>query len=280
MPDNNQFCEDRFFKLVCENKIQEAIEYAKKHTPEYVYKYYSLSDDENLNRKKLDTLRNNQNWFDLSDNQNDPLDMKMASVDRNSSWKVTEKQLEDVESFLCQLSKSHVLCSFTSNDEFNLPMWQFYANQHKGYCVKYKINNKKALWRVLYNASRLPVLCIPRNYMNLCNKQERTEDDNALLEEYRYLMLLILNTKHDSWEREKEFRIIYPAEQNSGTSISNGGLGITPVCVYIGLKCSEVHRKEISEICAKHLECDCMQANVSDDKILDFERVQNVQTNI
>lgn len=68
-----------FFDYLLNDDVNGAMNYVEENVPDYLYKFYSLSDsDEELNQKKLDTLRSNSNWFDLVRNQNDPLDMKMA----------------------------------------------------------------------------------------------------------------------------------------------------------------------------------------------------------
>lgn len=270
MCTDNQFDNRYFFELIAKRKIEEAMKYAENHVPDYLYKYYSLSTgDDELDIKKLNTLRNNQNWFDLSKNQNDPLDMKMACVDRTKSSCVSKQHLESVEELLRRLSESHTLCSFTATDAFNLPMWSFYANNHKGYCVKYKINNKKPMCRIMYEPNRIPLLSVPLNYMAAVGSKKCGKD----AEMYSYIMFLLLNVKHDSWKQEKEYRLIYPTDEKQGQNLGNSMVGIEPVCVYIGFKCNEAHKKQIKDICDNNLKCACLQASISEDKILDFKRI-------
>ena len=74
-----------FFDYLLNDDVNGAMKYVEENVPDYLYKFYSLSDsDDKLNRKKLDTLRSNSNWFDLVRNQNDPLDMKMTYIDETN----------------------------------------------------------------------------------------------------------------------------------------------------------------------------------------------------
>lgn len=44
-------------------------------------------------------------------------------------------------------------------NEAQLPMWHFYAKEQKGYCVKYKVNDKKNIRPIIYGEDSPSVPC-------------------------------------------------------------------------------------------------------------------------
>lgn len=262
-----------FFDYLLNDDVNGAMNYVEENVPDYLYKFYSLSDsDDELNRKKLDTLRSNSSWFDLVCNQNDPLDMKMAYIDETNK-KVSEKAVDVAKTLLNDMINSLVICSFIDSNEENLQMWAHYANKHQGYCIKYKIDNKKAFFKIMYEDKRIPTLSILLNLYNEMEKSDKQKSETKLLEKYRYLFILLLNIKHSSWSNEKEYRLIYPKEKNGGSNLNNEMIGIKPVKMYLGLKCSDAHKSELKSIAKDNLDCKCYEAFISDTKILDFKEL-------
>ena len=269
------FSEQKLFRYIHQGEIEQAVLYVAEHIPDYLYKYYSLSGDvhNELDEKKINSLKSNNSWFDLAKNQNDPLDMKMAYVSDELHPEATDGQIDAAKMLMDSLANSMLLCSFLGSDQFNLPMWFAYANNHKGYCVKYKVNKKQVVWKVLYNDYRVPVLSIPLNLMHEMDKSIKDGEETELLEKYRYITFLILNTKHSSWKYENEYRILYPNENGVGMNVSNELLGLTPSEFFIGLNCIDDHKKVLNDICKNNLNCRCFQAYTSQTKILDFIEV-------
>lgn len=261
-----------FFNYIAEHNEDGAIKYMQDNNPDYLYKFYSLSDKvtDELDRKKLDTLRSNSNWFDLSEHQNDPLDMRMAYASNELHNDASSKQVELAEAFFTTLQKSMVLCSFSALDQFNLPMWSNYANNHKGYCIKYKITKKCAIWRIIYEENRIPTLAIPLDLLYAMEKSNDRGYETPELEQNCCLALLLLDIKHSSWQHEEEYRLLMPAIGDGGSNFRNDELGIIPTDVYIGKNCILEYEKEIKTICQKILKCNCYKAVTSKNKILDF----------
>lgn len=269
------FDNNTYFKLVADGKIQEAIDYAISNTPDYLYKFYSLSDgkkcsDIKLDKKKLKTLESNCNWFDFSRNQNDPLDMRMAYFDAEG-LSIDPSMITAGEEICRRLPESFLLCSFIDTTTDNLPMWASYANGHRGYCIRYKIMNKKAVWRVLYAANRIPIQSIPLNLIQEMDESSVIGKETPKLEAYRYITFMLLNAKHESWDYEHEYRIILPAEGTIGQNFDNTMLKIVPQTVYVGYRCSDKYKEKIKEICRNTLHCECLVGKVGEHSILEFE---------
>lgn len=75
----NSFDQNTFINLlnITDGNAQPAIDYMAACVPDHLYKFYSLSDGsietlKELDYKKISTLENNSNWFDLPSKQNDP----------------------------------------------------------------------------------------------------------------------------------------------------------------------------------------------------------------
>lgn len=260
-----------FFSYLEGYDIEGAVKYAEEHIPEYLYKFYSLSDchgfaNKKLDKRKLYTLKNGSNWFDLSRNQNDPLDMKMPCVEEEHG-KGEEKA---IGYFLNQFRNNCLLCSFSDIGIESLPMWAFYANNHRGYCVKYKVLNKKIVWKIMYENNRMPIYSIPLHLFEEMDKSNRLGYETEELIYYRYLMYMIMNTKHISWSAESEYRILYPVDKPIGQNVDNELLGLKATDVYVGVKCNAKYEKKIKAICKHDIKCSCWKAYVSETKILDF----------
>ncbi len=270
-----EFNSKEFFAYLAKDDIISAAEYLKNRVPDYLYKYYSLSDKENdeLDKKKLDTLKSNSNWFDLSANQNDPLDMRMAYVSNEQYRDASQDCIELAKELLMELQKSLIICSFIDSDQFNLPMWSAYANNHKGYCVRFRVTKKQDVFKIFYNDNRFSILAIPLSLMDAVCKSSNVGYETLDLVKYLYTMLLILNTKHSSWQNEKEYRLLRPAESKTGQNFSNDELGLIPTDVYIGMNCISKHQKEIKRICQEDLKCKCYKAYTSEKEILNFVEI-------
>ena len=270
--------EDReYFSYIDKGDLYGAQKYAIEHTPDYLYKFYSLSDGKTckakrLDKKKLLTLERNQSWFDLSKNQNDPLDMRMAYVDEREN--VDYSQINLARELLSKSRDCVLLSSFGDTNEYDLPMWQFYANAHQGYCIKYKITKKHLLWKVMYSEDRLPVLSIPLNLLHEMKESDAAGKETFELQIYRHYLLMLMCAKHTSWKQEKEYRVLYPAESDHGQNISNELIGIVPEALYIGMNCCKGYKKKLKGICLNALHCNCYQAFISETKILDFQLVE------
>lgn len=269
-----------FFGYLKNNDTDGAMKYAEENVPDYLYKFYSLTDDKDeLNQRKFATLKENSNWFDLACKQNDPLDMKMAYIDETNT-EAGKESINLAKEMMRSLIDSSAICSFIDSNEENLQMWAHYANNHHGFCIKYKVDNKKAFFRVMYENDRIPVLSIPLNLCHEMTKATKEHSETEALKMYRYLVLLLLNIKHSSWSNEQEYRLISPVDNHFGINLSNELIGIKPVGVYLGLKCSDTNKNTLKSIAENYLNCECYEAFISNSKILDFRSFDNAKTDL
>lgn len=272
MPET--FDQSTFFGLLNNNSynVQPAIKYMTSCVPDYLYKFYSLSDGSNkflkeLDQKKFLSMEHNSNWFDLPSNQNDPLDMKMAYIDRSRLPPAIANELSKAIEFLFH---SMCLCSFIDSSPENLPMWAFYSNNHKGYCIRYRIEKKELFRKVLYEDNRMPIASIPMHFLEESSKSSKLGYETEELKWYRFILTILFSTKHSSWKAENEYRIWYPANHGCGQNVSNQDLGIIPEDVFLGKDCTGYYKEKIQKICQDNLHCRCWSSDISEEKILDY----------
>lgn len=245
----------------------EAHNYISSFVPDYIYKYYSLFDDKEKDEQRLCSLREGSNWFAESSEQNDPFDMKQAYFDEEG---FSKEDVDEVNHILNHFQNHTLLCSFTGCNEYTLPMWATYANSHKGYCIRYKVEDKKRFFMVFYENNRISIGSLAKRLVELNRK--RIEYNNVVNYYYVYIILLLLSMKHTSWKHENEFRLMMPSEE-SGKNIPMKCFNITPTDLYIGLYCSSENKEKIIDICREKLKCNVYQAKKSKKTFLEFEKI-------
>lgn len=253
-----RFDENKLFELLRKGRANAAREYMSLHIPDTLTKFYSLTHDEILNDKKIETLANNCNWFDYSYNQNDPFDMRMIYVDKEAVLKagLPYEVYEWEKEFLEKLTNKLTLCSFVDTDYNNLPMWAYYANNHHGYCIRYKIRRKEIFFRVLYADTSAPVTSLFLQYKMSCDKYAESDNTKEWQSSLEYAIQLFLSIKHISWKHEKEYRIICPYYKEFGNRVSNATMGLSILDITIGLNCEEKYRQKILQFAnAREIPC-------------------------
>lgn len=259
------FSYEEYEALLEKGKFEEAAAYKTQFLPNVLYKFVPLYDDTNLdkrimesNNKRFSSLEREEIWFSSREAMNDPFEFTGIYIDeakmRNSGWDA-DRLAKIKQDFL----DSFFLASFTSNMSNNLPMWAHYANNHAGYCVKYKVGKIANVHRVLYLSKRHPIANgIAKFFGYGCMQNDVTASaekrENARIEFQKCLALIqeMYTIKHTSWNYENEFRLFCDALQGEqGRNISAASVGLTPTDVYCGVNCSEKHIEKIQSISEK-----------------------------
>lgn len=101
------------------------------HIRDVLYKYVSLTDDENLNYLKMQTLSKQKIFLADSRDFNDPFDNK-AFYYRNDEL----KQFDELHPFIGRLGDEIMFnsraASLSAAGFNSMPIWAHYANNHKG----------------------------------------------------------------------------------------------------------------------------------------------------
>lgn len=274
-----EFNTAKYLKFLEEHRFEEAIAYRSSAIPNYIYKFYWLYeiDDKAPIQKQVDenelrfkSLRENNLWFALPEKQNDPYEFRGIYLDKKAllSRKVPEKVIDRFEDAVRQFA----ICCFVDNSSDNMPMWAHYANNHRGYCVKYKVKNKRALRNVLYEPEPIPITNIFLGF--LLEAAKELEKDNEERDFYSMILQEKLFVKHDSWKYENEIRGVWLTEKGTtnGLNVSVTELGLEPVQIICGYKCSDEHEKILREI-ADVLSVHCIRCEPSETKFITYEDV-------
>ena len=156
----------------------------KQCIPEYLFKFYSLSDDIDLNDNKLRTLQAGNVFLSEATKLNDPFDLNAIFYDTDVLNKLISKKPDILQGlFDLDTVTGMTISSFTQNDENNAMMWAYYSNNHNGYCVKYKMD-----WKSNDNLGKF---MFPIQYVS-----ERKDMTNILLNLYSHFISTIESYSH------------------------------------------------------------------------------------
>lgn len=124
-----------------------------------------------------------------------------------------------------------------------MPMWAYYANNHQGFCVEYKLSEtqKNLIYPVFYEDKRIKGNWIIGNLLASYEKMNTSMSGEKKEDFYFYLQTLFLTSsiKHTSWRHEKEYRIINMSEQYHS---------LPPNKIYIGAKCKDEYKEQLINI--------------------------------
>ncbi len=236
------------------------------YIPNTLYKYFSLTNDIVLNEKKFITLQKQQLFMSDIKDFNDPFDGKAFFYNTNELANISRLKhiggqlIDDFTVF----NKGTAL---TENDTNCMPMWAHYANNHKGFCVAYDMNNpfNTALagctFPIQYTSERLDITSLMNKHANIVTaeidkqlaqgKKQVEISDLSLI----YVTQYLCNIKHSTWQYEKEFRCTIAANAKGTPYID-----AAPHSIYIGMNCSEENRKKLITI-SKELSVPIYQMN-------------------
>lgn len=251
----------------------EAVEYKNGFVPSSLYKYSPLfikTDTcyQEENKQRLNSLQEKQLWVSNYKYLNDPFEFKALFLDRERikeyGWNIA-----DLERCLEFTKTSAQIGCFSNYGVSHMPLWAHYSNNHKGYCVKYKLLDKTAIYPVLYVNNREATATIPTRicaeFIKGYEKSEKPSQDF-----WRYLIYLYISftAKFKHWEYEDEFRL-FNNEGNveKGTLVSLAQANLDIENIYIGLNCE--YREEIKEI-GKAIGCEVYEM-VFDEYSKEFE---------
>jgi len=220
------------------------------HIPDVLFKYYSLSDDEELNKKKILTLKDQQVYNALFEDMNDPFDGKSYFY-----------RHEVIKKYICndeELNKPIPFASFGRVSSFSeigvnsMPMWAHYGANHHGYAVAYDMKDSRntelfsCMFPVQYSDKRIDITTLVEEQFQTAltafeSAMQRGETKIVLHNlSLVYCSALFGNIKHQSWSYEKEFRNIVGKEVVTTAAI--------PKEICIGAKCSDTHTKELIQV--------------------------------
>ncbi len=261
-----------FINLFENDEIDEAYKLKHKKIPSKLYKYLPFNSD------NLKSTLNNEIWFSIPKRFNDPFDCMGIYWDskemidyvskKNSNKKVLS--IEDINKILKSTIQSltyHIKVSCFTEDLYSMPMWANYSENHSGFCIEYDFsklsyndNFSKYLFPVAYESNKYDITELFKIILN------NTNDHRV------FLLFFLMQTKHISWNYEKEWRIF-----NIEHSIISGSIKcpVKPTAIYLGFKCNSEDTKMVLKLKEHNkIECPIYSLKQTETKFFDFEIIE------
>lgn len=262
-----------YFDLLATGKHVEAEEYRQSAIPSRLLKFVSLEENEEEsekaeehNRQRFYTLSSERIWCSRVSRFNDPYEMQGMYFDENDpSLGENNQRLAGLFQSMLELpAKNLAVSSLSSNDYSSLPMWAYYTNGHRGFCVEYEVIPSNKIFEVTYEPRKIRVNKIMTHSLRaLCAELSGEGSCGDDLEFCSALLAHQAAIKHSSWKHEKEFRIIAPLDgklglgadsSRSGLNVPIIQVGLKTKAIYAGINCADQHVEKLAEI-AKQLHC-------------------------
>lgn len=267
---------ERYFDLIGEGKEEEAELLREKDIPDKLIKFIWLNNDD-TDEQKMNSLRNNQIWISSTMVLNDPFEFKGMFLNRDAFRKChyPEEVIDKYESLL-DLSKYGV-CSLSANEISYLPMWAYYTNGYKGFCIEYKLMHKKGVYQVLYEPKRIPIASLIFQFKEKMDALQRRECSKGECETLGLKMMRNLYIKSNTWKHEKEYRIVQFIDRKKGENFDISSLGLKVERIIAGINCSEENRNKLNEI-SNEIGCgNAYDSYLNErDYFLDIKRMKNI----
>ena len=125
---------EEYLQLLSEGKVDEARKVCFSTIPSKLIKFIWLDESEK-DEKKFLSLQREEIWFEQKDLLNDPYEYKGILLDRKklSEAGYSPDVIEKYQTLL-DFSDYGITCLSSNNMDY-LPMWAYYTNNHKGFCV-------------------------------------------------------------------------------------------------------------------------------------------------
>lgn len=203
-----------------------------------------------LDKNTFNKIFKDDNWFEKLTESVASKYVSLEEIDeaKEKALKTLMQGIEDINSEINEtINRTYRFACFTQS-KTNLPMWNHYANGHKGVCLEYdtteinNIININVLFPVKY-VDKLP------DGISLMKAQDELRMEYFLMHKLR------------DWSYENEWRLIYnivfwykdPSEVSY--EILKKGASIyfaLPSKVYLGAKISDFDEEQIRKWCSEH----------------------------
>lgn len=252
---------NQFNNILEKEGLKAAIQYKSDYIPNRLFQYNALLDKRYNNYIEKNDIRLKlleENEINVTNYKcfNDPFEFEMLSVDMDKLEKENYDSKE-IDKFLNAFKNKILVSCFTTINN-NMPMWAHYANNHKGYCVEYEINDTEKIYPVFYEQFR------NKNSEELTNMVKELYDyysdlKNHKIEFYKIFSYFYLSLccKNKFWEYENEYRMLYRTDESGvykGKTIKIEDEYMDVKSIYIGYKCECNYVNQLINI-SKKIRC-------------------------
>lgn len=241
-----------------------------------LYKYISFGENEKLNDRKIETIKNSSVYMSSPLAFNDPYDCELSFnimddlddflkivLNRNQRRTIEHNkrlqnkvngdanQLQDTLVAEWDKLKKEIQVACFCEEVDNFLMWSHYANCYNGICLEYDI--KKIMNEInKHNLALFPVMYTDNliKAREFLNKEELFQNKPSKF--YRAAIRAVIS-KHLQWNYENEWRMINIGKKN----VTNYQSMPTPEKIYIGFKVGDSIRNRLLDI-SDELKVDCV----------------------
>ena len=244
--------ESTYVQLLDTGKIKEAEDYLHCLVPKVLTKFVALGDNEQENEKRFTSLANNYIWFSAVSQYNDPAELETLYFDREIllSHGFPKEVVSAYSDFFASHVRYFLLVSLSANAPDNLPMWAYYTNNHRGFCIEYDVINSGQICRLFYAPNRYNITNIFVDTLH--SVFENIKYGREFPDDHEKKMVIIKNRfymKSDSWHHEIECRIIHmEKEEKIGVNIPIDSVGLKIRRIIAGVNCSAEHIARLQSI--------------------------------
>lgn len=236
-----------YMNLLKNGRVKEAEKLRQSTIPVKLIKFIWLDGSE-TDEKKFETLKRDEIWFSNKSFLNDPYEFEGMIIDRDK-LQINGYPDAIINMFekMLTLDQFGITC-FSANEIDYLPMWAYYTNNHKGFCVEYEVTEKKKIHEVFYEQERIKIARIAVDYMSALEKTLSSNKQTAELDSLGTILMQNLFIKAEQWKHEKEYRIIWEIGDKIGENVSVSELGLKTSKIFAGTKCDVQKIKRLNDI--------------------------------
>lgn len=236
-----------YFQALLDGDIDKAEELRRLGIPNKLVKFFQLDDTE-MDEKRLRSLAKNELWLSNVSKFNDPYELKGMVIDR--------RKLEDSGCSEAEINSLRELLNFSdygvsclsANSVDYLPMWAYYTNNHRGFCVEYEVVGKGCIWEVAYEDKRIKLASIARQFSEALETKTKSEELDRRIRFYTSILIHCLLVKSLSWRHENEYRVIWDIDGKDGMCFPAAKFGLKPARIITGVNCSKKSIDRINAI--------------------------------
>lgn len=238
----------KYFDLLIKGQKLQAELLRQEDIPQKLIKFVALDGSEG-DQKKFASLENRSLWFSKPAMYNDPYEFKGMFLDRKKFKDASyPDSVIDMYELLFDYSYMNpsIVC-LSGTDIGYLPMWAYYANNSRGFCIEYDVVKKDCIHRVSYEGHRVKIASILMNMTKTLQDAMKTGNFSKA-EAVSRIFLENLYIKSKDWEHEKEYRIVRPDIPDPGKNIPIDQLGMRTSRVIAGIRCSDEDKERLNII--------------------------------
>ena len=267
---------NQLLQALSSGKKEHVLEALHRNVPQKLYKYVWLDGSEN-DKLKFNSLENNTLWISGIEMFNDPFEFKGLTIDKAKfETKGFSKDVINAYADCLDFSHEYGVCCLSNVPVDYLPMWAYYTNNHRGFCIEYEVLKNDYIFEVMYEPKRYSVfssiLQLASELQKLV-KHDRSFDERKALE-LGYMFLFNMLIKSDNWAHEHEFRILYNMDlrNKKGDNISLDTLGLKTTMIIGGYKCNPDNLNNLNRISQKLIGDSAYQVIMSDTEFTTIEK--------